>query len=560
MPGKYLHLTLVLAMSTLVAGCGLGKKGQPGTQTAQTQINVPPEFKGTVAEQAFMQGGEPLAVGGYSLVVGLGKNGSSECDPRIEAYLVDYLKKVHKLGWSIHNTKNIDPRKIIRDFDTSVVFVRGVIPPGAPKGTRIDLEVRPLPGSQTVRLDGGLLMPTELYRLINGVPSASTGSPVMAMGAGPLLVNPFVEATSPENLRQLCNGRIVGGGLVSEHRPIRLQLHHPDHGRVSYLAKRINERFSAANKDVARGVNNYQIELEIPRSYRENYERFTQLVMHLPMVAGGDLDAMTLRVAELMDKPETTAHEDLALIWEAIGRQTVGTVQRFYASKDPRIAFLAARTGLRLGDKQGAELMITAALMRGDYQLKAIEELGWHGEVLKAGSALRQLLESECDDELVRLAAYESLLRRGDPCIQTTDVEKHFKLDVVPSKSRFAIYARQSGEPRIVLFGRDIPLTKPMFYCSNDLITLNANAGDSEITGYRTVASTGTVSSPFSIKFDVESLILTLGQKAEKDAGEKFRGMGLTYGQIVSVLSRMCKDGCIRAQFVLQPLPDIQKI
>jgi len=64
----------------------------------------------------------------------------------------------------------------------------------------------------------------------------------------------------------------------------------------------------------------------------------------------------------------------------------------------------------------------------------------------------------------------------------------------------------------------------------------------------------------YQVPANVRSLVQALATPTERDEYNQVRGLGLTYGQVVAILYRMCKQGDIQARFVLQDLPDIQNI
>ena len=572
MPSKTIlaNLPNCVVVLLLCVGCeGLDSSPKPNTQPqpqplVAAQPNVPVEVLGTVAEHALLISGGSLPVDGYGLVAGLGKNGSSECPPAIESYLIEDLQKKHVGSW-LYGTRELTPKMILRDLDTAVVVVRADVPPGAYPGQRFDVTVTCLPQTQTRTLDGGILMPTDLRRSLGGgmpiVGAGGAAGKVMGkMVCGAVFLNPFLDPTKPADMAKCRTGRILGGGAVLESRPIYLQLYQPDHSRLRRLQDRICERFPTRDLEVAHGVGNQIIELKIPPAYHDDLEHFTQLVMHLPLVGnGGAVDQQAQRVAKMMEGP-TQRHEDLALILEAMGRQVEPVLRGLYTSSNEYAQYYAARTGLRLGDTTAAEVVIRHATSANSrFQLAAIEELGRHKQVYRAGTALRDLLDD--DNKLVRIAAYESLRRRGDPTIETWTLDEEFILDLVPSSKEYMIYARQSGQPRIALFGKKMPVQCPMFYNSpDDLVTVNARAGDKELLMFRKVARTGQLSNQFRCNLVVADMLKLWGKIPERDLDQKVLGMGLTYGQAVSNLCRMCKEGSIPAKFVLQDSPDAQKM
>jgi hypothetical protein len=566
MPCKTLVPMCAAIVLLLAPGCD--NMDSPTTSPAPkpTPVAAPPpvmpqEVQGTIAEHALVVSGGSLTLDGYGLVIGLGKNGSSECPPAVKAYLVEYLQKSH-LGSTIYGTRDIKPDAIIRDLDTAVVIVRGDAPPGAPAGTRFDVTVAALPQSQTRNLDGGLLMVSDLRRSQGPLPVVSggrAGGKELARGGGYMFLNPFLDPSKSADQAKARTGRIIGGGLLLEPRPLLLQLYQPDHGKLRRLRDRINDRFSGQHFEVAKGVGNQVIELKVPPSYYGDIDHFVQLVMHLPLVAtGGQIDQHAQRVAKMLQGP-TQRHEDLAMVLEAMGRQIEPILRSLYTSDNPYAQYFAARTGMRLGDTTAAEVVMRhATSSNSKFQIQAIQELGRHRNVYRATGVLRDLLDD--DNNMVRLAAYESLLKRGDASITTIAVDDQFKIDLVPSRD-FMIYARQTGEARIALFGKQMPVQCPMFHNSpDDLLTVSARKDEKQLTMYRKVARSGQYSSPFQCSPLVSEMTCLWGKAPELTAERKVTGMGLTYGQVVASLYRMCKEGNIPARFVLQEMPDVQKM
>ena len=72
--------------------------------------------------------------------------------------------------------------------------------------------------------------------------------------------------------------------------------------------------------------------------------------------------------------------------------------------------------------------------------------------------------------------------------------------------------------------------------------------------------STNRTSDVFEVAPKVQDLIELLGTLPRAGADKKVFGLGLTYGQVVSVLHRMCKAGDIPAEFRLQVLPEVRRI
>ncbi|MCD6304147.1 MAG: flagellar basal body P-ring protein FlgI [Planctomycetes bacterium] len=570
----------LLAMG--VSGCLPGKLNTDNQEQARAR-QVPPEIAGTVGEYAAVLGGGSLLLDGHGLVVGLGKNGSGEVPPRLKKYLVEYMLK-RKVGSAIAGTRGVTPSQMIADKDTAVVRMVGVVPPGAPRGWIFDVRVTALSRTGTRSLDGGILYPFPMFLATGeGVPP-STGARAWAMAEGSIFVNPFLDAGKPSDAARFREGRLIGGGRVLEDRPLRLMLREPDYARCNVIQRRINQRFGQ-NARVANARNPGVIELTVPPQYRNDYEHFLELVTHLPLQSRtAQWEARARDIVEEMKKPGAN-YAGLALVWEAMGSDVVGVCREMYSSPNRAAAFYAARTGIRLNDRLAGDVLLRlAGTANAPFQIPAIEELGRQSWYHRSVPVLRRLLDDK--SVLVRIAAYEALVRLGDTSrISRVHVGDEFDLDLVASHGSYLIYATQSRVKKIVLFGRDMSISRHMFFdMAGGMVTMadkdvyldaqgdvvdptgltpqkrDALKKDRRLMVFRVIPRTGGISEPFYIPFLVRSLVQVLGQPAERDADGKIKGLEMTYGQVVSVLFRLCRHKDIPARFVLQPPPGRARI
>jgi len=226
------------------------------------------------------------------------------------------------------------------------------------------------------------------------------------------------------------------------------------------------------------------------------------------------------------------------------------------------VSYYSARAGLRLGDTAGApEVVFQAAkTAKSEVQMAAISELGRQKRLVRATPVLQELLDDKND--MVRVAAYEALCRRGTSST-VTSIELdggNFSLDLVPSRRQYTIYATQTGYPRIVLFGRDMTVVRPVFFTTpRNLVTINANNAGDGLTVFRKVGRNARTSPPFKVDPHVRSLVTRLGMRAVLDEDGNVKGLGLTYGQVVAILHRMCHESLIPAKFVLQEPTGLQQ-
>jgi flagellar basal body P-ring protein FlgI len=553
------HVTLTVSIVCLLALAGCGdspKSAGVRSQRSDAPSAVPAHVAGTVAEYARLVDAGYLPVEGYGLVVGLGEEGSSEVPAGVEKYLTKELSRV--FGRPTQGTGHITPRRILDDLDTAAVRVSGVIRPAAPIGEVFDVYVEALPHTQTRSLAGGTLWPCDLFLSVPGGDPSRVQVKKWATASGSVFLNPYLDHQDPAEQARLRAGRVIGGGKVTKNRQIKLQMLQPDYSRCDLIQERINLRFGgrprrpARRERIANATSSSAISLRIPPSHRDRYEYFLDLVLHLPLRANAEAQAR--RVAEQMRQPGAD-HEELALIFEAMGKEVLPILSTLYGADDPAAAFYAARAGLRMGDTGPALEVVLAAARHGDasYQLKAVQELGRHRRILRARQVLRELID--CDNERVRAAAYEGLIHHNDTTtIQRTDVADRFDMDVIRSSREYVIYATQSDTQRIALFGSNMRLNRPVFFTmADDLVTIDAPADSEQVRVFRKVPRSGGYSDTLTVDCDIPCLVRTLGDTPERDLESgSFKGLGLTYSQVVRVLLTLCERGDIPARFVLQ--------
>ena len=512
----------------------------------------PPHVANTVAQHAGLLGAGHMGVKGYGVVISLGKNGSAEIPPHLQEYLVEYMQK-NLVGLHSAGTDDLPPMRILRDYDTAVVSVEGGIPPAAPEDTRFDVTVTALSGTGTRSLEGGVLVATEL-RLDTGQNDPGRLSKVWAMAGGPVLINPYVDPTDSQQQAQLRQGVIVGGGKVVRPLRISLQLYRPDYAIASAIMDRINQRFPGFDR-VAVAKNASLVELKIPPEAEHDYEHFLRVILHLPMQVGPAVgEAHCRRLIAEMEKPDAN-HNRLALVLEGHGASVIPMLGALYESPLEGAAFYTARTGLRLGDRAAEDVILAFASRAGSpLQTAAIDLLGRHRRVLRSEGVLTALLDDS--NNVVRYAAYEALRRRGSMAIVTLNVADQFEIDIVPSTQTPLVYAARSERPRIVLFGNDLSLGSPLFFnMPGDVVTMRAPDESPTISIWRRLPGREIYSDTFDVSFDVAEVIRTLGDRPQRNLDGGFDGLGLTYGQVVTILRRLCDEGHIPAEFILETPP-----
>jgi hypothetical protein len=567
LPSAQWRVVWPLAIGLLLSGCAdgggswFGRKPPPEEPPAprgagdRTDVVV----AGTVGEQTLLSNAAPLPLRGFGLVVGLHGRGSSDCPTIVRDYLIEQFSKTISMPGERERQPRISPTRLIDSANTAVVEVIGSVPAGAVKGTHFDVQVRAVLGSSTESLAGGLLLPTSL-RLFDASAAgrALIAGKVLAEAQGPLFVNPFRKADSPDIAEQLRTGQVLGGGVAIEPRPARLVLQQPNYRLARDIERRVNERFGqqpAAAEAMSRGY----VMLHTPTAYTRDPAHFLALARFVqidnrPIVIERKLSALTpLMIAG------QTPRESIALVWEGLGRAVLPELQPLYAHPDPAVRYYAARSGLRVGDNDAiSALGAIAATPEHPFRLYAVRELG-EATSPQAGVHLAPLLDDA--DQEVRIAAYEALMQRGHPRIRPhifrhvlDPSQVNFILDVVESSGPPLIYMRRTQMPRLALFGRHMSIMPPVFYVpADDSLTVHTVSGSDDIRLYAKAYQR--LSDELVVPPLVDDLVHALAALPLRDDAENLQGLGLTYAQVIQVLAALANDHCITARLVQEQTP-----
>ncbi len=508
-------------------------------------------FRDTIGAYCYLDGMGPLPVRGFGLVIGLGANGSRDCPKQIREQLIEALYKRYRISSERVDAERIVPERLVGALDTAVVMVQAMIPPAATAGTRFDIAIKALPGTQTKSLRGGRLHTTDLHIFRTKGPGSSITGKCVARAGGPVFLNPFSddESATKTNPRE---GIILGGGTVTEDRMIRLILLEPSYSRAIRIRDRINAQFPGA-KRVADATSQGAVELRIPPEFVEETGHFLALVRSLYLTRNPQFEAAMARMlAQEMVKPGAK-HGRIALCLEGLGRPALAVLGELYASDNEAASFHSAVVGVRLGDHIACDAIeMHARSERGEHRFKAIRALADARGIGSAAIALRKLLDDP--DPRVAIAAYEALLRRGDRSISSKRVGgDNFLLVRAGGRQNGFIYAKRRGSRRIALFGDDLRCLPPLLYRAPDgVVTISADYGDEQLTVLRVVLPSGSTSPPIPAPIELSALTELLGNDAAVNELGEVIGLGLDYGAVVRALYNLCKDQSVNAKFILE--------
>jgi len=525
------------------------------TQTPSEAIRIEADkiFEGTVGSICELIGYQSVKVQGYSLVIGLAGTGSSDCPVTVKKnYLEKDLRLLKEQGFLPSAYLNLSADEIIKHNSTAVVMVSGMVPAGALKGDRFDVEVRALEGTQTTSLQGGRLLRSQLQIVVPGYRGRPLASRPTALAYGHIFINPFSVKQGEARKVDPRRGVVLGGGRATYDSRIQLSLLRPDYRKAQLIQNRINSRFQGPDDEkIAEATGRSSIILRAPKAYRDRYGYFISIVWGLYLQGSpGYLERKLVELMELSQQPEAD-YEAISLAWEGIGKPALPKLYPLYEDvSSGKPAYYAACTALNLEDRKAIDAMVKMSLDdTHPYQILAAKALSEYPSDLHGRAALVSLLRK--DNYRLRLLAYAGLHKGKDFVIRSSKLGEGFTIDEVPGVGEPIVAVWATKDPRIVIFGEPLKCRSNLFYSSEDEgVTINARPGDLFIGIHlKMPKNMGFVSRKSS--FEVRELIKTLARPIRRSKDNRVIGPGLSFSEIVGILYALCKDEMIPARFAL---------
>jgi flagellar basal body P-ring protein FlgI len=576
----------------MLPGCG-GRKEKVAPATPPPPVYTGPGFlRGTVGSMARLRGYEPMLVSGWGMVVNLQGTGSTSVPAFLRQWLINHMRLQGvgsaRLAASGNPLATMSAGQIIADPNTAVVEVFGLIPPGAPRGTRFDLVVSAVEGTQTTSLEQGVLLPGDL-----GVAGSNRRMQMVkphANARGPIYVSPrqpMADMGDPETLTQRRKGVIIAGGVVTEDRRIELVLNQPSWQRSRDIADRINERFprdGVDRRDTAVPNTDMLITINIPIRYHGDPERLLALISNLFVQRAENFELVKAQqLADVLAVPGNHAYaRDIVLAWEALGRPVLPVLQRLYSDENIVVALAALEAGAKLGHELVSNRLSELA---GDAdpqtRRRVAEVLGYLPGSVRGATTLRRMVD-DADDQ-VRLAAYESLVTIADASVQRVVMGEYetirdartrqerrqlkpdtfkFALDLVPAK-RPLVYAAQTGMPRVVIFNPMLEFDRPMLaQLWDNHLMLRADEVTPEKPEPRVSVFYQGFGQPrpktVEIAPTLANLAFLMAHKPTID--NPTEGLDLTYSQVVHAVFELCNTGAVPSPVLIEQNPLIDHV
>lgn len=400
---------------------------------------------------------------GVGLVTDLRGTGSNPPPSGQRDYLVDELKAYPDIE---------NAMALVSSTDTSMVLVKGLVPPGARKGDRFDLELilPPKPRLETSSLKYGFLYKTRLRPMVQLGNSVKKGS-VAGQARGSVLVDSLFEPR--KDSENEVRGVVLGGGVLMDDRTFGLNIRSEDNPlrKATNISKAINERFTTVTRDGRTGVatpkSDKIIELAIPESYRLNIGRYSQVIGQIAFdEQPHDRVNRLEQLGRELNEPVTC--RDAALRLEALGADGVPALRRGLLNSDEEIRFQSAEALAYLGETDGIDILIEAATNSPNLRWHALTALS-ASQSSQAAEALLSLMN--VDSAETRYGAFRAFQVRSpnDPLAKGEWLADDFYYHEVPSNGPAMVHLSRSKRPEITLFGKDHQLTNDFIFVQNGL-------------------------------------------------------------------------------------------
>ncbi len=527
---RSLPILLVCVLATL-GGCAwweeIAVRSQSPDEPEAEQTNVR-----LVGDLAVPFGLFPVKVESVGLVTGLHGTGS---DPRPSPQRQVLLAEMQTRGVK-------DPNAVLASPDTAMVLVRGVIRPGIQKGDHFDLEVRVPSRSETTSLRGGWLLEAELRELAVLDNQIHSGHK-LAKAAGPVLVDPSAE--DGDDRVRMTRGRILGGGMALKSRPVGLVLK-PERQSVlnsAQIESAVNKRFYSTYKGtkvgVAKAKTDEYVELRVHPRYRDNVERYVQVVR---AIALRESEAKRQERLELLEKQllDPISSSRAALQLEAIGKEGGEVLLKGIEWDAPEVRFRAAEALAYLDRREAAEPLARAAREEPAFRVFALAALSGM-DSLMATDQLQDLLNGSSAE--TRYGAFRALsaMRRNDPAVRGEVLGSQFSYHVLDTSGTPMIHVTRSRRPEVVVFGRGQRLRPPFVLDAGTQIMVKAMERNQVAV------------SKFAVNEMKQKRVVS---DRVDDVIRAIVELGGTYPDVVQALQQAKEKGALTSRFAVDAVPE----
>ena len=502
-----------------------------------------------VNEYVTISGMNPLVLNGVGLVTGLRNTGGDIPPSNHRRNILDEMRR----------RKVPNPNRILQSPTTAVVNVRVFVPPLARKGEILDVEVSLPEGSEATSLRGGMLLECSLYESAYIAGRGTLRGDELARGAGRVLITAADERGDEDHLAGVLRRGVVPGGARYIGEPqtlgMTVKTRYRSNRMSRIVARQIGVRFhdfddDGLRKPLAEAKTDTRIELKVPRNYRDNYQRYLQVVRRVP-VKESPIERR-VRIEKLRAElavAETASEASMQL--EAIGREAIPVLREGLEAANELSRFHAAAALAYLGEDAGVDLLVEAARTNRTARVWALLAMA----SLRGGEAipgLATLLDDDLAetrygavraittvDEVHHAVAPERIGGKGGQFIMRT-----IPLDDPAARASLHITKRKKAE--LCVFAPEQEFRLPMLARAGSQIMVVGRSGDRMVEVTRFVSP----ESPPQTQRVPARLVDVIRTCCEMDA---------TYPDIVGLLMEADRQHNLPGELAIDTLPSANR-
>ncbi len=394
---------------------------------------------------------------GVTLIRGLADTGANEPPSNYQQMVLKELQR--------NKDRKANARSEIASMSTAIVLLQAVVPPGAKKGDRVDVDVFLPPRTEATSIQGGYIEESSLHEYL----AADTIREGDRLGIvrGNVTLDP--ELLRKDDPKKYKKGKIIGGAIVTKDRPVWLTIKESEQtvGVAQRLEDVINNRFSYIKNGSRRKVAEakhagWRIEVVVPDEYKDNINRYMKVLCAISFFESASelSDRINELKTQLLD-PATSERATIQL--EAIGssnEKVAEVIREGLASPNDTVRFNTAISVAYMNmpkeRNQAAEALAEFAMKNPKFRPAALAVLS---TCLKtsfiADTRLREMLENP--EKEVRYGAFRALWTRNpnDYMIQGENMANFFAYHSLNCGGPALVHLSNTKRAELVLFAKD---------------------------------------------------------------------------------------------------------
>ena len=435
-----------------------------------------------IGDAVRLEGTEPVALSWYSLVVGLGTNGTRDVpDWQIEPDVMlrnELLKRLYVSGFSGSATE------IMRSLDSAPVSVTALVPPLARANDRVDVHVEAI-GGNTRSLRGGLLVTTPLRQVVGYGGGRPSYGNVWAEAEGKLTLSAGRLAFDEGGMVNELVAHVPGGSSCQVNGFLGLRLQRPNAYAARLTEIALNERFP----NCAQLLSRQAVRVVVPGYYRDEWQHFAQVVQEVRcrLPRGRPLRSYISALVEDLHGDDPVLARQAALKLEAVGPEAVPALEGSLRSPRPAVR-LAAATALAAMREPAGILPLTNIIdtSTDDAERRsAAQFLNFYTQRNVRDYQKKLLADRDPEVRYRALLGLERTQEEGAFAVHETAGEGNFRITRVASVGSPALVVKARNPRRLVLFGEPVSLRPPFTQSQLGDLTLEARDSSKVTILYR---------------------------------------------------------------------------